>query len=343
MRAVVLVVATTLLALLLGACGRGPASSLSPSGAAALPNCSLPVYNWGWTTNGNVSSVAGQTGFISLPSGTFKPDPTASSGGGGSTYVRAYRRWLPVPAAQVLADGSAYVYEQQLADGPYEIHVVQVANGADKMIYHMPYDNAYSVLALEPEGVYVVPIIHKSGVPSGLWLLSSTAPTLMAVPGAIAEPWQVIAGGAAWGGPVGEDRLDRLDLSTGVVTTWFRHAVFVPPGIGSTYGVSVVGFDRSLRPLVEVYPPIDTAASPARTTPVAEVWLASGQGVDIKLAGMPLPDQGDLQVGVTDSHGTWFVGADGVYLYTDAGFQRVALLPPAAGPAPNYTVAGDCG
>jgi hypothetical protein len=247
-----------------------------------------------------------------------------------------------VPAAQVLADGSAYVYGQQLPDGPYEIHVVQVATGADKMIYHMPYDNAYSVLALEPEGVYVVPIIHRSGVPVGLWLLSSTAPTLTAVPGASDEPWQVIAGGAAWGGPVGGDRLDRLDLSTGAITTWFGHDVFVPPGIGTSYGVSVVGFDRSLRPLVEFYPPIDTTASPARTTPVAEVWLASDQGPSIKLSGMPLPDQ-RLQVGVADSHGTWFVGADGVYLYTDAGFQRVALLPPAAGPAPNYTVAGDCG
>jgi hypothetical protein len=241
-----------------------------------------------------------------------------------------------VVAAQVLPDGSMYAYEKELPDS-YEIHVVWVANGADKMIRSMPYDDAYGILAMKPEGLYLVPIIHRSGVPAGLWLLSSTKATLTAVPGAGTSRWQVVEGGAAWGGPVGGDRLDRLDLSTGVVSTWFLHATAVQTTIGYGYAPTVVGFDTSGRPLVEVYPPIVTAASPARTDPVPELWLVSSPDQATRLSGMKIPEQG-LQPGVTGSHGTWFVGADGFYLYTDSGFRRAAPMP-ATG---NFTLAGDC-
>ncbi len=316
------------LLVLLAACGGGPGS------AAAQLSCSLPVITW--TRNGG--STATQDGFISVPSGAFRPDPTAA----GPTYDRAYQRWLPVLGSQVLPDGSTYAYEVELQDRPgYQVHVVQVASGADKMIYDMPYDNAYSILALEPEGIYLVPILHRSGVPTGLWLLSSTQATLTAVPGASDLSWQVIDRGAAWGGPVGGDSLDRLDLATGTLTTWFHHDIAPQPGIGSSYGPSVVGFDLSGHPLVELYPPVDTTASPARTTPVPELWLVSGPSVGAKLAGISLPGEGQfVQVGVTDSHGAWLVGSDGFYLYTDKGFMRAAPMPP--GPIGNLAIAGGC-
>jgi hypothetical protein len=293
-------------------------------------SCSLPVVSW--LKNGG--NAASQNGFIAVPSGAITVDTTPN----GYTYDRAYRRWLPVLAPMVLPDGSAYAYEDQPPDGEYDIHVVQVASGADKVISRMPYDNAYSVLALQPEGVYVVPVLHRSGVPTGLWLLSSTTGTLAAVPGAADADWRLIAGGAAWGGPVGADRLDRLDLSTGMVTTWFRHDIAIPLGIGGDYGPAVVGFDLSGRPLVEFAPPVDATVTPA-PMPSFEIWLVSSPGQAIKLTGMPLPS-GFLRPGVTDSHGTWFVGSDGFYRYTDGGFKRAAPLPP--GPVGEFQIAGGC-
>jgi hypothetical protein len=310
------------LMVLLTACGRISASSPSTSSSAGLLSCNLPVSMY--VQNG--ASITGQSGFISVPSGTFTPDPGANS---ALTYDRAYKRWLPVLAAQVLPDGTMYAYEVELPDA-YELHVAWVANGADKMIYRMPYENAYSIVAIEPEGIYLVPILHRSGIPVGLWLLSSTTATFTAVPGAGTSRWQAIVGGAAWGGPVGGDRLDRLDLSTGVVTTWFLHDVAPQTGMGYGYGPSVVGFDLSGLPLIQFSPPSDA-------TPVPEVWLVSAPDHATRLTGLPLPDQG-LQAGVTDSNGTWFVGADGLYLYTDSGFSRAAPLPPVG----TFAIAGEC-
>lgn len=338
MRPLVLLAAIALVAL---SCGQAATSLPSPSSSASSStvafSCSLPVISWGWVTNGSVSSISSENGFVSFPSGTFKADPAGS----GGSYDWAYKRWVPVLSSQMLADGSMYAYEVELQDRPgYQLHVVQVANGADKMIYDMPYDNAYSIVSLQPDGIYLVPIFHRSGLPSGLRLFDVKTKTLEAVPGAADESWQVIMGGAAWGGPGGGNRLDRLDLSTGAVTTWFQPTVAEQIGIGYGYGPRVVGFDPALRPLVEFYPPIPTTASPARTIPAPEVWLVSGPGQATRLTGMPLNDDRFMEMGVTDSHGTWLVGADGLYLRTDSAFTRVA--PMRTTPWDNYTIAGAC-
>ena len=308
------------LSFLLLACGGRVASS--PTSTISV-SCSLPVITW--TKNGG--TAASQSGFISMPTGAFAPDP---AGAYGPTYDWANRRWLPVPAPQVLPDGSMYAYEVELQDRPgYQLHAVWVENGADKMIYDMPYDKAYSIVAMKPEGIYLVPIFHRSGEPGGLWLLSSTRATLTAVPGAGDTSWRVVEGGAAWGGPVGGDSLDRLDLTTGEVTTWFRHAIAPELGIGASNGPRVMGFDLSGHPLVEFVP--EGASAP-------EVWLVSSPTEATRLTGLPLPSF--LQPGVTDKHGTWFVGADGFYLYTDGAFHRAAPMPP--GPVGDFAVAGGC-
>lgn len=309
------------LSVLLVACGARLAGSSSTSSDL---NCSLPVT--ALIKNGGNSES--QSGFVSVPSGTFTPDPAGTY---GPAYDWTSRRWLPVLPSQVLADGTMYAYEVELQDRPgYQIHMVWVPNSSDKMVLDMPYDKAYSILALKPEGIYLVPILHRSGVPGGLWLLSSTKATLTAVPGAGDSRWQVIEGGAAWGGHVDRDSLDRLDLSTGAVTTWFRHPIEPAQGIGSSNGPEVVGFDSSGRPLIEFVPASATAP---------EVWLVSSPGEATKLTGLPLPSV-FLQKGVTDTHGTWLVGADGFYLYAAGRFQRAAPMPP--GPVGDFAVAGSC-
>ena len=312
---------------LLPSCAGGPTSKPAASTSAVAFSCKLPVVSY--SKNGG-GAGASQNGFIAVPSGAFTPDST----GDGGTYDWAYRGWVPTLRSYLLADGSAYVDEQQASDGHYEIHLVQVASRADKVILQMPYDNAYSILALQPEGIYLVPLLHRSGVPQGLWLLSSTTATITEIPGAGNLAWRQIDGGGAWGSPVGVDRLDRLDLSTGVVTTWFQHPVQPPIGIGSGYGPDMVAFDRSHRPLVELYPPVESG-----TNPIPELWLVSGPDQATKLTGMPLSDR-FLTAGTTDSHGTWLVGSDGFYLFTDAGFKRAAPMPP--GPVGEFQLAGGC-
>lgn len=283
MRAATLSALSLTLISLTVACGGHLVSSSSP---ASSVTCSLPAT----TSTKNGGTMASQSGFISVPSGAFTPDPAGTY---GPTYDWTSRRWLPVLASQVLPDRSMYAYEVELQDRPgYQLHVVQVANGADKMIRDMPYDNAYSIVAMKPEGIYLVPILHRSGVPGGLWLLSSTRATLEAVPGAGDNSWQVIEKGAAWGGPVGGDSLDRLDLTTGEVTTWFRHPIEPPMGIGSSNSPQVVGFDLSGHPLIEFVPE-------SATTP--EVWLVSSPTEATKLTGLSLP--AFLRAGVTDVHG----------------------------------------
>lgn len=212
------------LVVLLSACTGG---SPSPARPAAEISCTLPVYKWGGVTNGGNYRIIGQYGFLNLASGKFAADPTFTAPTG--FYDWRSRRWLPVSMAQILPDGSAYAYEKELTDS-FEIYVVQVATGAEKMVYRMPYDNAYQILAFEPEGIYVYPIIHRSGLPGGLWLLDPAGAALKPLPTSMDGTWQLVSGGAAWGGPGGMagDSLVRLDLATGALTTWFQHTVQGP-------------------------------------------------------------------------------------------------------------------
>jgi len=324
--------------MLVASCTGGPAGSTSPSNATLVTSCTLPVYRWGGVTNGGNYSIVGQYGFLNLASGKFTADPAFTAGTG--FYDWRSRRWLPVSMAQVLPDGSAYAYEKELTDS-FEIYVVQVATGAEKMVFRMPYDNAYQILAFEPEGIYVYPILHLSGLPSGLWLLDPSKSALKPLPTSMDGTWQLVSGGAAWGGPGGMagDSLVRLDLATGALTTWFQHAVQGAVFEGYGYGVSVIGFDGSGRPLVEVFPPFDLLASPA-PNPKPEVWLVTSPGQATRVLGLPVPQQG-AATGVSDSHGMWVEGRDGVYLYANGGFRKVAPLP--APPERNYMLAGVCG
>jgi hypothetical protein len=324
---------------LLAACAGGSAAPASPAMSAAVIRCSLPVYRWGGVTNGGNYSIVGQYGFLNLASGKFAADPKFTSVDG--YYDWRSRRWLPVPMAQVLPDGSAYVYEKELTDS-YEIHLVQVASGADRVVFHMPYDNAYQILAFQPEGIYVYPIVHRSGLTAGLWLLDPATAALKPLPASMDGTWQLVSGGAAWGGPggVAGDSLVRLDLATGISTRWFQHTVQGAVFEGMGYGVSVIGFDGSGRPLVEVFPPFDLQASPA-PNPQPEVWLVSSPGQASRVLGLPVPLQGGVATGVSDSHGMWVEGRDGVYLYANGAFRKVAPLP--AAPENNYMLAGACG
>jgi hypothetical protein len=359
--------AVTVVALALAACGGGPTASASPASASPSPSarsattCRLPVFNWGPVTNGNTFTTAGKNGFLSLPAGTFSPDPAGVLLYDETTFVTSTQqtptldgdnssgsfdaprgRWVPAARPNVLPDGSAYVYEVELRDGSgYDIHLVDVMTARDVVIYHMPYDNGYQILRFELGSVYVYPILHRSGLPTGLWRLDIATRTLSPVPNSMGMTWEAVASGVAWGGPGGAagDSLYSLALDSGVLTKWFQHPVQGAVFEGFGYGMSLLAFDRSGHPLVQVYPPPPGATS-SQTQPVTpEIWVVNAPGNASQLSGLPIPDSG-VSAGVTDAQGTWIVGADGVYLYTQAGFRRMAGLPPQ--PMPNYTLAGPC-
>jgi hypothetical protein len=58
------------------------------------------------------------------------------------------------------------------------------------------------------------------------------------------------------------------------------------------------------------------------------------------LTEIQLYDDGFLEMGVTDSHGTCLAGAVGIYLYADPSFTKVALLRTV--PRDNYAIARGC-
>ena len=268
--------------------------------------------------------------------------PTLDGDNASGSFDAPRGRWVPVARSNVLPDGSAYVYELELRDGSgYDIHLVDVMSASDTVIYHMHYDDGYQVLRFEPASVYVFPILHRSGLPSGLWRLDIATRTLSPIPNSMNMTWGWVASGVAWGGPGGAagDSLYSLDLKSGALTKWFQHPVQGAVFEGFGYGVSVFAFDRSGHPLVQVYPPPPNATSPQTTPVTPEIWLVTAPGHATQLSGLPIPANG-LTTGVTDAQGTWIVGGDGLYLYTEAGFQRMAGLPPE--PMPNYALAGPC-
>jgi hypothetical protein len=341
----------SLVVMLLAACGgqatvkpsSSPAATPSTSPSATALNCSLPVAL-------AMSGPTQQGGFISLPSGTFTTDPNSGMsydatsrrtgstqspvlyGDGGMTYDRPYRRWLPVSWAQVLADGSAYVYTREASPTQFrnEIHLVTVATGSDRIITNQ---DAYHAIAYQPEGIYVDHHLNGTDASSGLWLLDPASGSLKAYPSGQQATWARIAGGAAWsysltGNRFGSNAFARLDLNTGNVTTWFSVASPSPPEPGFKT-IRVLGFDGS-DPLVQVY--IDEHTS--------EIWRLSAPGQATRLPDVPL---GVLSppFSVTDTHGTWLIAGDGnVYLGSGSGFTRVAAAP--SGATPGAMVAGAC-
>jgi len=252
--------------------------------------------------------VADPNSSVTAPSpspGSASPPPQPGygypTGWWGTNYDRAYSRWLPVPRSWVSADGARYAYPG--ADGVY---VQDVATGTN---VELGQGHAWSVLAVESEGVYAV-------VPqnAGLWLLplSGAATQITAV-----GYWQGVAAGAAYGTetaavPQGAtNTIIKLDLRSRVTIPWFSRT-----GAQS----SVIGFDGQGHPII-------TVSGPGAN----ETWIASGADFGTLIA---VVNYGQYQNGfsptgpvVADSHGLWFAGNGGIALYVaGTGWYWMASL-----------------
>jgi len=311
MRAVGLVVL-----MVLAGCSGEPAASPTSSPVSAQATCRLPVY---WPENvPQPQGIAAHAAFVDLASGAVADVgslPPAISYEAGATYDQASQHWRPVERYHLSPDLTRYAY-QSGAGGQNEIHVVDVASGADRVAYGG--STLYIVLAFESDAIYLVHGINpRQGVYEKLYRLDPAGGAPQVVPGSDRHMyqygWTNISGGAAWGldDRVEGSRLtflvERLDLTTGTVNEWLagpENRQFAPIG---TDGMNRLYVSDGL-----------------------EVWRLARPG-QVEHLLSPTPSQGAMTFSAPmlyDSHGAWFPARGGVWLYSDTQGSRLLMVGP---------------
>ena len=333
------------------ACGIQPSSSskeLTPSAGSPTQSqpCEMPFVS----ANQRIYETGdGTAGFLEIPAGTFRADPsgslTQSSSGqyfvGGSpalpgsffTPQRSWdglaKHWLPVPPHQVAADGASYVYQA----GP-EVHLVTVATGKNTVIFRQPSGMPPAnwagpeLLSYIDGGVYFsVNATYKGSggslitVPEdqvGVWRIDPGTGKAIRVLTVSVHGLITIDGAALWA--IADDSaspptgtLMRYDLETGQAIPWFTM-----PGSG----MDLLGLGPSGAPLVWTFDyqgdmKIWTVSTPSAAEAIdAETY--SGY--------VPYYAGNNLEFGplVADQRGVWFGSIKGLFLFDQTGLHRVA-------------------
>lgn len=239
------------------------------------------------------------------------------------------KRWLPVPAEQVAADGASYVYQV----GP-DVHLVTVATGSDKLIYHQPSGLPPANLEGPETLAYVDGIVYVTVASSykgaggsvqqtppdqaGLWRIDPAggAPTRLST---VAIYGLVTVDGTRLlaieddnaSPPTGS--LVVYDFKTLHATPWFS----VP---GS--GMDVLGYDTQGHPIIWTY---DYNGG-------LKIWIVSAPSIASEIdseaytGNVPFYAGNGLEFGalVSDRHGIWFGSVNGLFLYEQSGLRKVA-------------------
>jgi hypothetical protein len=160
----------------------------------------------------------------------------------------------------------------------------------------------------------------------------------------VPDMFTLVGGGAAWGmgnripkeapsmdkppapGTFGPDRILRMDLRDGSVSTWYS--------VSGADLVALVGLDAQGRPILALYQPPTSKFGPDGP-PVARILLLTGAGTTAVI------DSGsaDFRLGSqpwADSHGIWFGSWNSIWLYTQSGgLRQVATIPSGLFPSPS--------
>lgn len=285
------------------------------------------------STNGS-GGVNFQGGFVAFPTAQLAEDPAGTmqyrnveadfatttspvlyGDGGYPFYDRARSRWVPAPARQALADGSAYAYTSYNSrTGAYTIVIVDVASGNSRS-FAVSSMSFPLVADFGAAGVYIVSGSALGGPGEGVWLLDPTTGAIKDL-GPIHQVWAVRDGFAwvarldprdktVWGPTelAPADSLVRIDLATGAETIWWYEAGHYP---------WLLGLDSSNRPIL--------------------LLGLSAMGNEIRLIDQPgssgalvfTGDTSGLDYLQGDGDRLWFGHARGIYLYSPGhGFRRV--------------------
>jgi hypothetical protein len=289
------------LLLVISACSEPSAQNASPaSPTPPVRSCQVPVA---WN-HGSESHRA----FVTYPGGHVAEVGQTN----GDVYDAQYQRWMQGPQELISPDGSRYTYWSYLTNPIGAIHVVDVASGADRIIYGGATN--YWPIAFASDGIYVLHAINiKQNAFEGLFRLDPADGTVVKVPGSDLLPqarWTLVSGGSAWGfdwQPGTQQivyRVRQLNLATGVVTEWLQEA--------ANLQLQPIGLDAQGRLYL---------------SDSNELWRLDAPNVEEQLLKPP-PESGrvSLNIFVADAHGEWMGSWGGLWHYSDAeGARRVSI------------------
>src|SRR5713226_10169074 len=162
------------------------------------------------------------------------------------------------------------------------------------------------------------------------------------------DVFTLVGGGAAWAtgqrlqtgvpspdkppapGTFGPDRILRMDLRDGSVSTWYT--------VNGTGLVSLMGLDGQGRPILSLFEPkpyFEATPPPTYEPPLAHLLLLTGPSQTAELTS----NNPDFHLGsppMADPHGIWFGSWNSVWLYTqDGGLRQVATIAAGLFPSPT--------
>jgi hypothetical protein len=160
------------------------------------------------------------------------------------------------------------------------------------------------------------------------------------------DMFTLVGGGAAWAtgnrvsteapspdkppmpGTFGPDRIIRMDLRDGSVSTWYS--------VSTTELVSLAGLDEQGRPILALFQPtFKKDAAAINGPPAVRMLLLTGAGQTTEITSAN-PDFHPGTSPSADSHGIWFGSWNSLWLYTQgAGFRQVATIPAGVFPSPS--------
>lgn len=244
-------------------------------------------------------------------------------------------QWVPAFPQAISPDGRSWAYATGALSGHNgTVHVVDVASGSDRQLYSGA--GAATLLGFLSSGIYFVDGDPAAQAPSGygsVWVVDPAHSDFprkigpypfrdLGVPG---EPALGAAGAFAVNVPLGAyaDRVERMDLTTGDVTTWFTSSI-------GPAQMKLLGLDAQGRPIIAIGPA--NQGNPFRvlllTGPNRFVEIADGSNTNFR------PDSA-----TGDSHGIWFSEPGSIWLYQAATGLRVVFAVPSSlsptSPSPN--------
>ena len=163
------------------------------------------------------------------------------------------------------------------------------------------------------------------------------------------DMFMFVGGGAAWGtgnrvpteapqankppapGTYGPDRVLRMDLQDGSVSTWYT--------VSGAELVSLMGLDQQGRPVLSLFQPkpsFENGPPPnSYEPPPPHLALLTGLNQTVELAS----GTANFHLGgspLADSHGIWFGSWNSVWLYTQSGgLRQVATIANGLFPSPS--------